>query len=207
MDILLVDDEALLRQGLRKMLRNESFIENVYEAGSIEEARVCLGEHRVDVVLLDIRLKDGNGMGLLSTLHAMEHRPKVIAVTGLDGKELIFGLIKAGINGIIHKREGYREIIHAITTVMGSGSYFPPATQQLILNNTSRLNEIPPVMLSSMEMDILQGIAKGQTTKEIATQLKMAVSTAETYRVKLMKKVGVSNTASLLSYAFRNGIL
>jgi DNA-binding NarL/FixJ family response regulator len=207
LNILIVDDEALLRQGVRSMLEKEDFIQAIYEAESEEGFTKNLTENRIDIILLDIRLRKTSGLELLKILEGLPVRPKVIAVTGLDGVELIINLLKSGVHGIVYKLDGYGEIINAIKTISISGTYFPENILKIIQANAQRWDEVPTTLLSFQEKELLKAIANGATTKEIAEELKMSSSTAETYRIRLMKKLGVSNTAALLAYAFRNGIL
>ena len=160
----------------------------------------------MDIILLDMRLRNTNGLELMKK-HLTDGNSKVIAVTGMDGIELIINLLKSGVNGIVYKLDGYKEIVSAIKTVLISGSYYPERILKVIQSNFQHWDHVPPIVLSTPEMELLRAIAKGETTKEIAEELKMSTATAETYRVRLMKKVGVSNTAALLAYAYRNGIL
>jgi DNA-binding NarL/FixJ family response regulator len=206
-NVLIVDDEVLLRDGLRALLERELFIDKIFEAGDEEEFNHQISSQHIDIILLDIRLRKTNGIQLLQKLDRTNPDLKVIAVTGLDGIEIIINLLKFGIHAFVYKLDGYGEIIKAIKAVRSTGNYFPEAILKIIQSNLHRWNDIPTVTLTFQEKDLLKGIASGAITKEIAVQLKMSESTAETYRVRLMKKLGVSNTAALLAYAFRNGIL
>jgi DNA-binding NarL/FixJ family response regulator len=206
-DILLVDDEALLRQGLRSLLEKESFIRTIYEAGDAADFHFHLSTYNIDIILLDIRLRDTSGIELLDSLKMHEQRPRIIAVTGMEGVELMINLLKAGVDGIVYKLNGYDEIRKTIRSIIASGNYFPENVLRIIQSNVTRWGDIPTVNLSAQEVELLKAIAAGSVTKEIAVALKMAEATAETYRIRLIKKVGASNTAALLAYAFRNGIL
>lgn len=205
--VLLVDDEAMFRQGFRALLSTEKSIKAIYEAGNAAEFKRQLATVPIDLILLDIRLKDTNGLELMEVMKKSAQQPKVIAVTALDGAEMIINLLKAGINGIVYKVADFGEVLKAIKTVMLSDSYFPSNILSIIQNNLHRWEKIHSVQLTAQEKDILKALADGQTTKEIAPQLKVTLATAETYRIRLIRKVGVPNTAGLLAYAFRNGIL
>lgn len=206
-NILLVDDEALIREGLRALLEKESFVGKIYEAGDPEQFHAQLAGHKIDMVLLDIRLRNATGIELLESIRKLEFPPKVIAVTGMEGVELIINLLKEGVDGIVYKLDGYEEIRKTIHSVLTSGNYFPERVLRIIQSNSKAWNHVPTVMLTEQELKLLKAIAGGTITKGIAAQLKMAEATAETYRVRLLRKVGVSNTAALLAYAYRNGIL
>lgn len=101
-------------------------------------------------------------------------RPKVIAVTGLDGVELIINLLKSGVHGIVYKLDGYGEIVNAIKTISISGTYFPENILKIIQSNAQRWDDVPTTLLSFQEKELLKEIAKGATTKEIAEELKMS---------------------------------
>ena len=206
-DILIVEDEVLLRDGLRELLQKEDFVRNIYEAGERKEFMQRLAEVTPDLILLDIRLKESSGIELLSEIRKLKSVPKVIVVTGLDGIELVINLLKEGVNSIISKLDGYKEILKAIHTVMESDNYFPVRILKIIQDNASLLSTAPPVVLTFQEKEMLKSIAAGHTTKQMAGDLKMSEATTETYRLRLIRKLQVSNTAALLAYAYRNGIL
>ena len=206
-NILLVDDEALFRQGLRSLLEKENFIHEIHDAGNATEFYAQLANHRIDIILLDIKLPGVNGQELILELRKKEDHPKVIAVTGLEGVELIISLLKSGINGIVFKLDGYTEIVKTIQGVMLSGNYFQDKTLRIIQTNAHRWNQVPSIVLSFHEKELLRLVASGLTTKSIAVELKMTEATTETYRIRLIKKLGVPNTAAMLAYAHRNGIL
>src|SRR5882672_5575100 len=102
-NILLLDDEELFRQGLRSLLGKEEFVNEIYEAGNAKDFEKELASHSIDIILLDIKLPGIKGIDLLNNLSKKPDPPKVIAVTGLEGVELIINLLKAGVNGIVFK--------------------------------------------------------------------------------------------------------
>ena len=205
--ILIVDDEALIREGLRSLLEKEPFVSGIYEAADAEQFHDHISKNRIDLVLLDIRLRNTTGVELLGSMKKMERRPKVIAVTGMEGVELIINLLKLGVDGVVYKLDGYDEIKKTIKSILASGNYYPENVMRIIESNANSWDRTPTVVLTAKELKILKAIARGSITKEIANELKLAEATAETYRLRLIKKLGVSNTAGLLAYAYRNGIL
>jgi len=205
-NLLLVDDEGLLRDGLKSLLSKEPFVNEIHEAYDLETFRTKISTHQIDIVLLDIRLQGASGMELLNTVKRDEHT-KVIIVTGLEGVELIINLLKAGVHGIVFKLDGYNEILKTIEAVINAESYFPEKITKIIQANAARWDAVPSVVLTFQEKELLKGIVSGLTTKQIALSLKMTESTTETYRVRLLKKIGLPNTAALLAYSFRNGLL
>jgi DNA-binding NarL/FixJ family response regulator len=125
----------------------------------------------------------------------------------MEGVELMINLLKGGVDGIVYKLDGYKEIRKTITSILTSGNYFSQKILKIIQSNAKAWEHIPTVVLTQQELNILRAIARGAITKEIANELRMAETTAETYRMRLIKKIGVPNTAALLAYAYRNGIL
>lgn len=206
LNFLLVEDEALIREGLRSLLEKENFVKEIHEASNAQEFKEQI-KKEIDIVLMDFRLVDTNGLDLLTLLKKEVNQPKVIMLTGLEGTELLMNLLKAGVSGIVYKLDGYKEILTTIKGVLMTGSYFSPKVLNIIQTNAHRWGHMPPVVLTLPERDLLKAIASGLTTKEIASVLKMSESTAETYRMRLIKKMGVLNTAGLIAYAYRNGIL
>lgn len=206
-NILLVEDETLIRQGERALLEKEDFVKEIYEAENAKQFHEQISAHAVDIILLDMKLPGVKGLDLLMGLAGKENHPRVIAVTGMEGVELLINLLKAGVNGIVYKLDGYSEIVRTIKEVMNTGYYFQDKITTIIQANAHRWAHVPPVSLSFQDTELLRIIASGLTTKEIATQLKMTEATTETYRTRLIKKIGVPNTAALLAYAYRNGIL
>jgi DNA-binding NarL/FixJ family response regulator len=207
MNILLVDDEELLRQGLRSLLEKERFVNQIFEACNANEFYAVLAGQTVDIILLDIKLPGIKGNQLMEDLNKKKVRPKVIAVTGLEGVELIINLLKSGVNGIVFKLDGYAEIVKTIREVVDTGNYFQEKTLRIIQTNAHRWDKVPTISLTYLENEMIRAIASGFTTKAIAGQLKMTEATTETYRIRLIKKMGTPNTAALLAYAYRNGIL
>ncbi len=206
-NILLVEDEVLIRQGMRSLLEKEDFVKEIHEAGDAKEFREKMAHLSVDIVLLDIKLPGTKGLELVAEMTAKDNHPKVIVVTGLEGVELIINLLKSGVHGIVFKLDGYNEIIKTIREVLITGHYFQEKITAIIQNNLHRWDHVPPVLLSFQENELLRIIASGLTTKEMAVKLKMTEATTETYRTRLIKKMGVPNSAALLAYAYRNGIL
>lgn len=206
-NILLVDDEVLIRQGLRSLLEKEDFVANIFEAGNAQEFFDRVNAHPLDIILLDVRLPGVKGPDLLGSIMNRPSAPKVIAVTGMEGVELVINLLKSGVSGIVFKLDGYTEIAKAIREVMTTGHYFQEKITRIIELNAYRWDHVPPISLTYHESELIQVISLGLTTKEVAMKMKMSEATAETYRTRLLKKLGVPNTAALLAYAYRNGIL
>jgi Response regulator containing a CheY-like receiver domain and an HTH DNA-binding domain len=205
-NILLVDDEPLIRQYLKSLLEDEPFTRKVYEAGDKDSFLKEFGEH-IDIILLDFKLPNTNGLELLNLVRKRNTTVKVVAITGLDGTEVILNLLKSGVNGLVYKLDGYDEIRKTVLSVLEGESYYSNKVVSIIQKNAHRWDKLPPVTLTAREKELLKAIANGNTTKEIAETMKMTESTIETYRARLIKKANVLNTAALIAFAYRNGLL
>jgi DNA-binding NarL/FixJ family response regulator len=166
-----------------------------------------INNHTIDLILLDIRLKAINGLELFHKLRSLVKQPRVIAVTGLDGSAVIVNLLKSGLDGVVYKLDGYDEIITAIDKVLHAGSYFTKSVWEVIHKNRHQWNEVPSVTFSFQEKELVKGLSNGLTIKEIAASFKMTAGATEKFKLRLIKKVGASNTAGLVIFAYRNGIL
>jgi two-component system response regulator DegU len=207
LNLLLVEDEVMVREGFRAMLEREPFTTQVHEAGNGSETLTTLHAKTIDLILLDIRLKDIHGVELARKIRNLFPDVKIIAVTGLDGAELILNLLKSGIHGFVQKMNGFDQIRKAIQAVAEDGQYFPERVVNTIKQNLDHWESPPPVQLTDKELELLRAIVAGLTTKEIADKLQLAMRTVETNRVRLMKKTNTFNTAGLIAYSFRNGII
>jgi DNA-binding NarL/FixJ family response regulator len=205
-NFLLVEDETLIREGLKSLLQQEAFVGSISEAANKREFQKAFTAE-IDFVLLDFKLGDTNGLELMQAIKSAGRPVKVIMLTGLEGNELILNLLKAGVNGIVYKLDGYNEIRKTIEKVLRNENCFTEKVLTIIQQNAHRWDNLPPVTLTFTEKEMLQALTRGLTTREISELTRMTETTIETYRVRLMKKVGVPNTAALIAYAYRNGVL
>lgn len=206
-NLLIVDDQPSIREGLRSLLEEHPSINIVYEAGDERSFLHVISNHTIDIILLDIKLKDVSGLELLAKLKGIASRPRVVALTGLEGEEVIVNLLKAGVNGIVHKLDHYEHIVKAINSALNMESYFTQYVTRVIQANTDRLNDIPSVVFSKQEKEVLQALANGLTNIQMAEQFKMTEGSMEKFRSRLMNKAGAPNAFALLAFAYRNGIL
>lgn len=166
-NILLVEDEMLLREGLKSLLVKETFVKNIFEAATLQEFTQVVDGNNIDVVLMDIRLQGTNGLELLRILKNKNIPAKVIAVTGLEGVELVINLLKAGVQGIVFKLDGYQEILTAIQAALNADNYFPDKIMKIIQANASRWDQVPPVLLNFQENEMLRSMPVGSQQKRL----------------------------------------
>lgn len=203
--LLLAEDEAMVRQGIRAMLEKEG-ITKIYEAATGNEALVILQQNTIDIVLLDIRMPGKSGIETFKEIKKVLPKIPIIVVTGLEGTELILNLLKAGVHGFVQKMNGFEEIMKALEAIAGGGRYFSEEVMEVIRNYSDHWDP-PTIQFKDRELQLLKVIAEGLTSKEIAEKFHMSVRTAETNRQRLLDKTRSLNTAGLIAYAYRNGII
>ncbi len=209
--IILVDDHSLFRNGLRGLLeRNEGF-RVVGEASSGEEFLSLLEQESfaADIVFMDFSMPGLDGAQ--TTERALARRPDLRIITlSMFGEESYYSrMVEAGARGFLLKDSDIGDVLEAIAAVMGGGSYFSP---RLLSSLTGRMHarehdELVDDQLSSREREILVAVCRGLSNQEIADELFISKRTVDKHRANILEKTGCKNTASLVVYAIRNGIV
>lgn len=209
--IILVDDHSLFRNGLRGLLeRNEGF-RVVGEASSGEEFLSLLEQESfaADIVFMDFSMPGSDGAQ--TTERALARRPDLRIITlSMFGEESYYSrMVEAGARGFLLKDSDIGDVLEAIAAVMGGGSYFSP---RLLSSLTGRMHarehdELADDQLSSREREILVAVCRGLSNQEIADELFISKRTVDKHRANILEKTGCKNTASLVVYAIRNGIV
>ncbi|WP_299100149.1 response regulator transcription factor [uncultured Alistipes sp.] len=209
--IILVDDHSLFRNGLRGLLeRNEGF-RVVGEASSGEEFLALLEQESfaADIVFMDFSMPGLDGAQ--TTERALARRPDLRIITlSMFGEESYYSrMVEAGARGFLLKDSDIGDVLEAIAAVMGGGSYFSP---RLLSSLTGRMHarehdELADDQLSSREREILVAVCRGLSNQEIADELFISKRTVDKHRANILEKTGCKNTASLVVYAIRNGIV
>jgi len=209
--LLLVDDHALVREGIRSSLVHFSSIQPVGEAANGKEALRKCKDLRPDVVLMDLNMPEMNGLEATALIREKFPETKIIALTVHDNKEYIFKILRAGAHGYVLKDTSPEELVRAIESVARGGAFFSPAISNVLLQDFVRAPNSPePVQenqLSGREQEVLRSIALGKTTKEVAAELNLSARTVETYRVRLKRKLNARNVTELLNHARKQQLL
>jgi len=209
--LLLVDDHALVREGIRSSLVHFSSIKPVGEAANGKEAIRKCNELRPDVVLMDLNMPEMSGLEATPLIRAKFPETKIIVLTVHDNKEYIFQILKAGAHGYVLKDTSPEELVRAIESVVQGGAFFSPAVSNVLLQDFVRAanphDTVQDNELSGREQEVLRAIAQGKTTKEVALDLKLSARTVETYRVRLKRKLNARNVAELLNHARKRQLL
>lgn len=212
MKILLVDDHAVVRMGLKMLLNSLPDMEVAGEASEGNEGIEKTLELKPDVVLMDFSMPHGkDGLSATSELKKLSPETAILILTMHDDEEYLFRAIQAGASGCVLKSAPHEELISAIRSVCNGDAYLnPSATRRLMQEylgsyktNTSDLFQL----LSDREKEVLALIAKGFSNKEIAEQLVLSVKTVETHKSNLMEKLKMKTRPELVEYALKKGLL
>ncbi len=205
--IALVDDHTLFRSGLRGLLENMLGCQVVAEASSGEEFLAMLHGLEVDVIFMDFSM--GGMDGAQTTEEALARRPELRIITlSMFGEESYYSrMVKAGAKGFLLKDSAIDEVAEALQCVMGGGSYFSAQLLQSIRRNLHSPLQGQEDPISEREKEILVAICQGLSNQEIADQLFISKRTVDKHRANILEKTGCKNTAALVVYALRNGIV
>jgi two-component system, NarL family, response regulator NreC len=206
--VLIVDDHAVFRAGLKLLIDAEDGLEAVGEAGSARDAIFQARALEPDVVLLDIVMPDQSGLDAMPTLLHERPEMKVLILSMQDDPQYIRQAFAAGASGYILKEAADTEVVAAIRQVADGSSYVHPAVgAKLVAAETAEARRAQEDPLSDREHEVLRLLALGHTNQEIAAELYISVRTAETHRAHIMQKLRLSSRAELVRYALEQGVL
>jgi two-component system invasion response regulator UvrY len=206
--ILIVDDHAVVRRGLSAVLADEFRNAAFGEAGNAREALEQLRRNTWDVALLDITLPGKSGLDLLKELKAEWPGLPVLVLSGHTEDQFAVRVLKAGAGGYVTKESAPEELAKAIRKVLAGGRYVSPAlAEKLALGVDKDPTRAPHETLSDREYDVMSRIGAGKTVTEIAEELSLSAKTISTYRTRVLEKLGVKNSAEIVQYALRNGLV
>ena len=206
--ILIVDDHAVVRAGLRLLLEAEDDLEPVGEAGSASEAVFQARTLKPDVILLDVVMPDQSGLDVVPTLLHERPETKVLVLSMQDDPQYVRQAFVAGASGYVLKEAADVEVVAAIREVARGGRYVHPELgARLVSAETDERRRAEEDPLSDREREVLRLLALGHTNQEIAQQLFISVRTAETHRAHIMQKLRLSSRAELVRHALTQGLL
>ena len=208
--VLLADDHQIVRDGLRSLLAQEADMEVLGEAEDGRSLLNMLRDIEPDVVIMDVAMPDLNGIEATSRIHHSFPSIKVIALSMHDDRRFVINMLKSGAAGYLLKDCAFRELAKAIRLVVNSNkTYLSPGITDIVVNNyvTGPAPEsLVFSVLTPREREVLQLIAEGKTSNQIAEDLFLSIKTIETHRRQIMQKLKQKSTADLIKIAIREGI-
>jgi DNA-binding NarL/FixJ family response regulator len=208
--VLIVDDHAILRDGIRSLLERQAGITVVGEASNGREALDKARALQPDIILMDLAMPDMNGLEATRRLKEMAPDIKVLILTQHDSREYVEPLLKLGIAGYVLKRSGGRDVVTAIRQVHEQGAFLAPGVARQVLSDYSqgsRRSRGETPHLTERERQVLRLVVEGKSNKEIARILVISPKTASVHRTNIMAKLEVRNSAELVRYALQHNLL
>jgi two-component system invasion response regulator UvrY len=206
--VVLCDDHAMVRRGIRDMLSESVDIQVTGEASSYAEVRELLRTTACDVLVLDLSMPGRGGMEVLSSLREADSPIKVLIVSMFPEDQYAIRCLRAGAQGYLNKAGDPEELVLAVHTVMSGRKYVTPEVSQLLIDSLSKpVLELPHAALSEREMQTLVKIASGKRLSDIAEELLLSPKTVSVYRTRVLEKLKLANNAELTVYAIRNNLV
>jgi two-component system, NarL family, response regulator NreC len=204
--ILLADDHVIVRQGFRALLEREG-LEVVAEAANGHEAVRLAGELLPDVAVLDFAMPLLNGLDAAKEIRRRSPRTRTILLTVHSEDHYVLEAVRAGVHGYVVKTQAAADLVQAIREIRGNAIYLSPTISRAVVEAYLDKATPPGDVLSSRERQVLQLVAEGKTTKEIAVVLGVSIKTADSHRARIMRKLDIHDTAGLVRFAIRRGLI
>jgi DNA-binding NarL/FixJ family response regulator len=211
--ILIADDHEIFREGLKAVLSSHSEWSICAEVSNGREAVAKATELRPDVAILDFSMPELNGVEAARRIHAAAPRTAVIMLTTHSSDRLAHEALAAGVKGFILKSEPKQQIVSAVQALSEGKTFFTQAVSSLLLNaylepgTRPNTQNAPGELLTQREREVVQLIAEGRTTKEIATKLGVSEKTVESHRSNILRRLGLHSAVDLVRYAIRNHLI
>lgn len=206
--VLLADDHAIVRAGLREVLADAGDIEVAGEAANGQEALALVREKDFDVAVLDMSMPGRSGIELIKQVKAEKPKLRVLVLSMHSEQQYAVRALKAGASGYLTKESAADQLVAAIRRIAAGGAYVSPETaERLALDAAPRLDAAPHTLLSDREFQVFQMIAAGRSVTGIARQLSLSVKTISTHKTHVLEKMGLANQAELIRYAIENKLI
>jgi DNA-binding NarL/FixJ family response regulator len=209
--IVLADDHAVVRRGLRLVLDREPDLEVVAEASDGDEAVAAVLEHRPELAVLDITMPHKNGLQAARDIAERAQETRCLMLSMHDNERFFFEALRAGVAGYVLKSSADQDLVEACRAAMrGEAIVYPSAVKALVrdyLDRVARGDEDADELLSDRELEVVTLIAEGNTSREIAARLVISEKTVERHRANVLQKLGLRNRVDLTRYAIRRGLI
>ncbi len=203
--VVLADDQEMVRTGFRLILSAEDGIEVVGEAGTGVDAVAQARRLRPDVVLMDIRMPELDGLAATRLLMADPEPPRIVVVTTFDLDEYVYGALRAGACGFLLKDAGPRLLAEAVRAAAHGDALVSPSITVRLLEHLAARPEPQPTELSPRELDVARSVARGRTNAEIAAELFVSLSTVKTHLANIQAKLDARNRVEIAAWAWETG--
>ncbi|MEO8296274.1 MAG: response regulator transcription factor [Burkholderiales bacterium] len=206
--IVIVDDHAIVRAGLRQFFSEQVDLRVTGEAANGREALDLVRQGDVDVMLMDLSMPDQSGVDALAAIRARAPDLPVLILSGYPETHYATTLLRQGASGYLNKECDPEEIVKAIRTVFRGRKYITPAVAELLADGLSGPNDkLPHEQLSEREFQVFLRLAKGETISHMADSMSLSVKTVSTYRTRVMEKMKLASNSDLTYYALKNGLI
>ena len=206
--VLIADDHAVVRAGLRQFLDEDRAISSVGEASSGRETLERLRAEHWDLVILDIGMPDRSGLDILQQIRSGHDRTRVLVLSGYPERQYALNVLRAGASGFVEKGSSPEEFLKAVRAVLQGRRYVSATLAALLVGDLDGANDKPPhTRLSEREFQVFTKLAAGRAVSEIADELCLSVKTVSTYRSRILEKMNLQTNADLTSYALRNELI
>jgi two-component system invasion response regulator UvrY len=208
MKILIADDHAVVREGLKQILKKATVVSLLDEAANGCEALDKIQENIYDLIILDISMPDKSGLDILQTMKDTNVNTHILVMSIHPQEQYAIRALKLGASGYLCKSSLYEEMAIAIKTILAGGRYVSQTlANQIIFDKKEGITKAPHERLSEREFQIMCMLAKGKSVKEIATELFISDKTVSTHRMRLLEKMNMKKNAELTNYAIRNELI
>jgi two-component system, NarL family, invasion response regulator UvrY len=206
--VLIADDHAILRRGLKEILEDDLKDATYGEAGNAQQVLAEVQRYEWDLVILDITMPGRSGLDLLRDLKQLRPNLPVLVLSMHPEDQYAKRVLKAGAAGYMNKETAPKELVKAVGKVLSGGRYVSAALAEKLASDLSADTErLSHERLSDREFEVLRMIASGKTISHIAEELHLSVTTVSTHRARILEKMGMANNAELMRYAMRNGLI
>jgi two-component system invasion response regulator UvrY len=207
-NILIADDHAVVRAGLRQFLADSGRVGEIAEAATGQQTLDLLRDKPFDLLILDINMPDRGGLDILKHVKSSFPATRVLVVSGFPERQYAVNVLKAGASGYLSKESAPEELVKAVQLVLAGRRYVSSTLAELLVDDLDLDSDKPiHTQLSEREFQIFRKIAAGSTVSEIARELSLSVKTISTYRSRVLDKMKLRSNADLTTYALKNGLI
>lgn len=206
--VVIADDHELIREGIRKIVRRQKDIQIVADAADLAQTLQIICEHAPDMVILDISLPECDGLGGLEEVRRRYPLIPVLILSMYAEDRFAIRALNAGASGYITKAMAAEELIKAIRKIMSGGTYVSPRVAELLVSDVQQpASAFPHLSLTTRELQVVSLLGAGKQIKQIAAELSITISSVNTYRLRIFRKMDLTSNAAVIRYAVEHGLV